>query len=93
MNIYWTSLTILDPIAILLLLLSVEIGCMFYLAIMFSDVAINIYANIVYWKQPLIQSYRLILQTAFLLFLAITIGRIYKLIVKQKVIDRNAGFE
>jgi len=78
MNIYWTLLTILDPVAIILLLMSSYIGCIFYIIIMTTDVAINLYANIVYWKQPLIQSYGLIMQTAFLIFILATVGRILK---------------
>lgn len=78
MNIYWTSLTLLDPLAILVLLLHVRRGCILYLAIMLSDVAVNIYAEIKFWKQPLTESYGLILQVAFLLFLLLTVARFLK---------------
>jgi hypothetical protein len=77
LNVYWTSLTILDPLAIVLLLGRVRIGCVCYLLIMISDVAINIYADIVYWKQPLLQSHGLMLQTGFLVFLILTVGKIW----------------
>ncbi|MFZ5940358.1 MAG: hypothetical protein ACOYXB_07270 [Bacteroidota bacterium] len=78
MNIYWTALTLLDPLAILVLLLHVRRGCLFYLAIMLSDVTINLFAEIKYWKQPLTESYGLILQVAFLLFLLFTFSRFMK---------------
>ncbi len=79
LNIYWTSLTLLDPLAILLLFLRPRAGCLFYLLIMLTDVPINIYANMVYWEQPLFESPGLIMQIAFLLFLLLTVGRIMKL--------------
>jgi hypothetical protein len=44
MNIYWTSLTFLDPLAAVLLLTSRRAGLALGLSIMVSDVAINSYA-------------------------------------------------
>jgi hypothetical protein len=77
MNAFWTSLTILDPAAIVALLVCAEVGCVLYLAVMISDVACNVYAEIVYWKQPVLQSAGLMLQAGFLIFLLFTIGRIF----------------
>lgn len=44
MNVYWTALTFLDPLAAVLLLRSRRAGLVLALAIMLSDVAINSYA-------------------------------------------------
>lgn len=45
-NIYWTMLTILDPMAILLLVLNVEAGVILSLIIISSDVVINLFFTI-----------------------------------------------
>jgi len=78
MNIYWTVLTILDPIAIIILSINIYIGYWLYLLIMISDVCINIFAELVYWKQPIKQSSGLIMQIGFLLFLSLTGLKIIK---------------
>ena len=44
MNVYWTSLTFLDPLAIMLLLISRRAGLALGLSIMASNVTINSYA-------------------------------------------------
>lgn len=44
MNVYWTALTLLDPLAALLLLLKQRLGLVLGVAIMLSDVGINSYA-------------------------------------------------
>ncbi len=44
MNIYWTVLTFLDPLAALLLIRARRAGLSLALAIMVSDVAVNSYA-------------------------------------------------
>lgn len=44
MNIYWASLAVLDPIAAMLLLRRRRAGLVLGLAIMVSDVAINLHA-------------------------------------------------
>jgi hypothetical protein len=77
MNIYWTGLTLLDPMSVMALLLNVRLGMMCYYLIMVSDVSINWYAEIKYWKQPILDSYGLLLQTVFLVFLVVTSIRIY----------------
>ncbi len=43
MNVYWTSLTFLDPLAAMLLLRARRAGLALALAIMLSDVAVNSY--------------------------------------------------
>jgi hypothetical protein len=44
MNVYWTSLTFLDPFAAFLLLRARRAGLMLAVTIMLSDVAVNTYA-------------------------------------------------
>lgn len=72
MNLFWTSLTIIDPLCVLLLLLSVEAGTVAYCAVMVSDVTVNWIAFACYWNQPLSLSYGLFMQSGFLLFLIVT---------------------
>lgn len=43
-NLYWTALTLLDPLAAVLLVLRPRLGLILSLAIMISDVSINGYA-------------------------------------------------
>ena len=44
MNVYWTALTFLDPLAAALLVVRRRVGLILAIAIMVSDVAINSYA-------------------------------------------------
>ena len=46
-NIYWTSLTFLDPLSIIILFVNIRIGLIFYTLIIVSDVIINMYFTIV----------------------------------------------
>ena len=78
-NIYWTSLTILDPFAIIALIINVRMGYIIAISIMLTDVPINMYINANYWSVPMHKNVFLILQTAFLLFLLSTGYRIWKL--------------
>ena len=43
-NVYWTSLTLLDPLAALLLVVRPRLGLVLGAAIMASDVSVNAYA-------------------------------------------------
>ena len=45
LNLYWTSLTILDPLAIAALIINVRVGYVVSLCIMLTNVSINLYAN------------------------------------------------
>ena len=45
-NAYWTLLTFFDPLAIIIICLSLRFGKRFYAVIIFSDVAINLYFTI-----------------------------------------------
>ncbi len=78
LNLYWTSLTLLDPLSIGILFLNIRTGLWFYLLIMISDVAINLFSNTFYWKVFLIYQPALLMQMVFLLFFIITFKRIYK---------------
>lgn len=79
LNVFWTSLTLLDPLAVLVLLYHVRAGYLVGLGIMFADVPVNVHASIHYWKLPLYQNTSLIMQTAFLMFLLVTVRRVWRL--------------
>jgi len=79
LNIYWTSLTILDPLAITALFRHVRLGYALALAIMLTDIPINAYAGAVYWRIPVNENTALIMQTAFLVFLLLTVRRVWRL--------------
>ena len=49
------------------------------LCIMLTDVPINWYVNDHYWMLPLHQNPSLVMQTAFLAFLMVTVRRIWRL--------------
>lgn len=89
MNVYWTSLTLLDPLAIVVLLFYLRPGLLFYFLIMFSDVAINIYANYTFWKIPFLENYFLASQVLFLLFLCVTAPFILKHHVSSGAYQQN----
>ena len=78
-NWYWTSLTVLDPLAVVALWFNVRVGYMVALCIMLTDVPINWYVNTRYWGLPLYQNPSLMMQAAFLVFLLLTACRIWRL--------------
>ncbi len=78
-NWYWTSLTLLDPLAVILLVFHTRAGYVAALCIMFTDVPINLYANAYYWHIPLLYNYLFLMQIAFLVFLLVTSRRVWKL--------------
>ncbi|MFW6029704.1 MAG: hypothetical protein ACOCRO_05560 [Halanaerobiales bacterium] len=74
-NIYWTSLVFLDPIAILLLITLPFLGLIISTFIMITDVGINLSISIYYLiKYDNKISYKIYLQVVFLIFLLFTIG-------------------
>ena len=77
-NLFWTSLTILDPLAIALLITNIRAGYVLALCIMLTDVPINLYANVNYWSLDIHKNYFLLMQIAFLVFLLSTTRRIWK---------------
>ena len=78
-NWYWTSLTVLDPLAVVALWFNVRVGYMAAFSIMLTDVPINGYVNARYWMLPLYENPSLVMQTAFLAFLMVTARRIWRL--------------
>ncbi len=80
-NLYWTSLTILDPLAIAALIINVRVGYIVALCIMFIDVPINLYTNAYHWSLALHKNYVLLMQMAFLIFLLFTVRRVWRLTV------------
>jgi hypothetical protein len=67
-NTYWSSLTVLDPLVVVLLLRSPRSGLVLALAIMLSDVAINSIVTYFYLDSSgrYAVDYHVQLQTAFL---------------------------
>ena len=78
-NLYWTSLTILDPLAITALIIRVRTGYVVGIFIMLTDVPINLYANANYWALGIHENYLLLMQLAFLVFLLSTVRRVWAL--------------
>ncbi len=79
LNYYWSSLTLLDPLAVILLIYNVRAGLILALCIMFTDVPVNLYANAMYWRLPSYKNYFLVMQILFLMFLLLTASRIWRL--------------
>lgn len=79
LNLYWTSLTLLDPLAIFVLVLNIRIGYIVALCIMLTNVPINLYASVNYGLLPFYENYMLLAQFAFLVFLLSTIRRVWRL--------------
>ena len=76
LNVFWTSLTLLDPLAIAALMINVRVGYGIAIGIMLLDVPINVYANLNYWSLPIYQNYALMMQAGFLIFLLVTWPRV-----------------
>lgn len=78
-NIYWTLLTILDPLAIILLLFLPFWGMVLSVLIMSTDLAVNISVALYYYLQTdTFSDRRLFLQIAFGLFVFITVPLAWK---------------
>ena len=73
-NIFWTSLTLADLLAIILLLFSLRKGLFLYAVIIISDVIINLYFTISYTGFHGIFNIYMIGQLFFLLFLGFTLN-------------------
>ena len=78
LNIYWTSLTFLDPLAIALLLRRLRWGVLLTLAIMLTNVPVNFWASLYVWEVPPLSNVSLLLQTAFLAFVLLTAPRLLR---------------
>ena len=76
-NIYWTSLTFLDPLSIVLLIVNIRIGLILYTFIIISDVIINIYFTVRFQGLYGLINIYMICQSLFLIFLLWTIKSIW----------------
>ena len=72
LNFYWTSLTIVDLAAVLLLLLNIEFGTLAYLAIIVSDVLINDTFVITNYGWPDLVNFFQLSQMTFMIFVLAT---------------------
>lgn len=78
-NLYWTSLTFLDPLAVILLFTLPLHGVLLSVLIMASDLAVNLsVALYFYWQGGAFFDDRLILQMAFGCFVFLTAPFIWK---------------
>jgi uncharacterized membrane protein YqaE (UPF0057 family) len=83
-NIYWTLLTILDPLAIILLLFFPFLGMALSVFIMITDLAVNISVTVYHYLQTgSFSDGRLFLQIAFGLFVFVTVPLAWKKISRQ----------
>jgi hypothetical protein len=88
-RIYWTSLTFLDPLAAVLLLVRPRAGILLTLAIIVSDVAHNTWlmqrSVAADWRD-----FRYVSQVAFLLFVLLTISRAWRVTLPERALDPSA---
>lgn len=77
-NLYWTSLTFFDPLAVLLIFISPLAALILANLIMLSDVAINSYVTYGLFQDTIVQSLFLQAQTAFLIFVVLTTPLIWR---------------
>jgi hypothetical protein len=91
-NIYWTTLTLLDPLAIILLLFFPLPGMILSVLIMITDLAVNISVTLYYYFQTnALSDGRLFLQVIFGLFVFSTVPFAWKRIAGQlREIHREA---
>lgn len=75
-NIYWTSLTLADPLAVVILLLSLRKGIVMYGVIIISDVIINLYFTMSLAGPLGIFNIFMLGQLAFLIVFALTWKRL-----------------
>jgi hypothetical protein len=82
-NIYWALLTILDPLAILLLLFFPFLGMALSVLIMATDIPVNLSVTLYYYFQNgAFSDGRLFLQMAFGLFVFLSVPAAWKRIKK-----------
>jgi hypothetical protein len=83
-NIYWTSLTFINPLAILLLLINPCIGLFLVMGIMATDVSINLgHAVYTYFTTGELYFSRLLFQIFFGIFVFITAPVLLKIFRKN----------
>lgn len=84
-NIYWTTLTVLDPLAVLMLFALPYPGMVLAVSIMVSDIAVNLYAHYVLLHGSTVPDATLFSQIAFGLFLFVTVPIAWKRLRKSQV--------
>ena len=78
LNVYWTSLTFFDPLAIFLLFYFPYAGMALAVFIMISDIAVNLYVTYVFNHGDIFSSWILVSQILFGLFVFITVPVAWK---------------
>lgn len=74
-RVYWTSLTFLDPLAAILLLVRPRAGAVATLSIMLTDVAHNLWFG---WIRHLRLTWPVAAQCAFLVFVLVTVPAVWR---------------
>ena len=82
-NIYWTSLTVMDPVSIVLLLICFRPGLFAYAAVIISDVIINLSFIIPQQGIRGVLNIYTIGQVFFLVFLLLTFGSMFNIAKKS----------
>jgi hypothetical protein len=90
-NIYWTSLTLLDPLAIVLLYYLPYHGMVLAVLIMVSDIAVNLYATYSFGNSDIFSDRLLQLQILFGIFLFLTVPILWKKVTAST--SKKAGQE
>jgi hypothetical protein len=89
LNVYWTSLTLLDPLSIVILLINIQLGLFSYATIIITDVLINFSFAIQHYGFGSLLNFFQISQLSFLIFFAVTSPSIYSQIHKTKLITKS----
>ena len=76
MRVFWTSLVLVDPIVILLLLQRQRVGALAALGVMVLDVAVNTHMTYSYWNTTFLDNPSLWIQGAFAVFVVLTCRRL-----------------
>ncbi len=87
LNIYWTSLTLLDPLSIVLLLINIRVGLISYFLVIFSDVVINASVNLIFTQGKDFFNIFFICQFTFLVFVIITFKKMWDIPKKELIKD------
>lgn len=78
LNAYWTSLTLFDSLAVVLLFTRLRIGLVVSVLIMVTDIFINLYATYSYWGMDVYTNRMLQLQLLFGLFVFVTAPLVWR---------------
>jgi hypothetical protein len=77
-NLYWTSLLALDLLVVVLVPLRPRWGALLAVAVMISDMVVDLYAAGVFWHQKILTNIGLYGILTFGLFVLITAPRVWK---------------